>query len=236
MSEIYFIRHGQASFGSKKYDKLSEKGVLQSTMLGNHLAALEIKFDALYSGQMERQKNTAKAVIAEYNSKGIPIPEPRVDVAFNEYDSKAVWNAQTTMMLKDDPTLLDAINMDNINKKAFQKVFSKVVERWISGEFDTKGVVTWKNFKNRVVNGLNSLAKTWYPSKRIAVFTSAGAISAAVQKSMDLSDTKTMDLSWEILNASVTRMTYNNKKLSLSGFNNVAHLELTGGKTFLTYR
>jgi len=72
--------------------------------------------------------------------------------------------------------------------------------------------------------------------KKDCCFTSAGAICAAVQKAMDLSDTKTIDLSWEILNASVTRMTYNNKKISLSGFNNVTHLELTRDKTILTYR
>lgn len=234
MSELFLIRHGQASFGAKNYDKLSEKGVAQSKILGQHFSAMEVTFDAIYCGQMERQKNTAKAVIDVYKSKETPIPGPYIDAAFNEYDSKAIWDAQTKMMLKDDPKLLDAMNMDN--KKAFQKIFSKVVERWISGEFNTKGVMPWRHFKKQVTHGLETIVQKWCSSKKIAIFSSAGAICAAIQKVLTLSDAKTIDLSWQVMNTSVTRMTYNSKKISLSGFNNITHLELTGDKSLLTYR
>jgi len=110
------------------------------------------------------------------------------------------------------------------------------VERWISGKFDTKGVETWKDFKNRVVSGLDKLVQIWRSSKKVAVFSSAGAICAVVQEAMDLSDEATIDLSWQVMNASVTQVKYNGKKMSLSGFNNVTHLELTGDKALLTYR
>ena len=33
MSEIYFVRHGQASFGSEDYDRLSPLGVRQAQVL-----------------------------------------------------------------------------------------------------------------------------------------------------------------------------------------------------------
>jgi len=39
MSEIYFVRHGQASFGSEDYDRLSPLGVRQAQVgLGERLA------------------------------------------------------------------------------------------------------------------------------------------------------------------------------------------------------
>ncbi|VAV98863.1 hypothetical protein MNBD_ALPHA02-2245, partial [hydrothermal vent metagenome] len=36
MAEIYLIRHGQASFHSDNYDKLSDLGRLQSRYLGQY--------------------------------------------------------------------------------------------------------------------------------------------------------------------------------------------------------
>ena len=40
MSEIYFIRHGQASFGEENYDRLSDLGVKQAKYLARHLAKI----------------------------------------------------------------------------------------------------------------------------------------------------------------------------------------------------
>ena len=34
MSNIYLVRHGQASFGAADYDQLSELGLRQSALLG----------------------------------------------------------------------------------------------------------------------------------------------------------------------------------------------------------
>lgn len=236
MSEIYFIRHSQASFGSENYDRLSEKGVLQAKILGSHLAGLGVKFDAVCFGEMERQEKTAEAMTDAYRRKGIFVPDPVVDASFNEYDSALVWQSQTKMMLEDDPGLLDELNQDQTNKKAFQKIFSRVMERWISGKFDAPGIVTWDGFKNRVVLGLSTLVKTWGPSKRIAVFSSGGPISLVVQRTLDLSDAKAIEISWQVMNASITRIKYNSRNISLAGFNEITHLELTGDTTLLTYR
>ena len=42
MRLIYLVRHGQASFGKRDYDALSELGHEQSRLLGRALAAREI--------------------------------------------------------------------------------------------------------------------------------------------------------------------------------------------------
>ncbi len=236
MSEIYLIRHGQASFGAKNYDRLSDTGVKQAAILGQHLAGLDIKFDAIYFGQMDRQQKTAKGMIDAYQAKGLFVPEPVVDKRFNEYDSDAVWEAQISGMLKQTPDLLETLNKDPLNNTAFQKVFSKVVRRWVSGEYDSDGDVIWSDFKRQVVSGLKAIMDREGPSKKIAVFSSGGPICAAVQLAMDLSDFKAIETSWQVVNASVTRLRYGLGQVSLSGFNDITHLELTGDKTILTYR
>lgn len=37
MSELYLVRHAQASFGAANYDQLSDLGHRQSRWLGEHL-------------------------------------------------------------------------------------------------------------------------------------------------------------------------------------------------------
>ena len=42
MTSIYLVRHGQASFGKKDYDNLSEIGEKQSFLLGEHFIKLKL--------------------------------------------------------------------------------------------------------------------------------------------------------------------------------------------------
>ncbi len=73
MGILYMIRHGQASFGSANYDLLSETGVLQSRILAEYLLTVGLTPDALYSGAMERQKDTAgaKRILKEYAGRTV---------------------------------------------------------------------------------------------------------------------------------------------------------------------
>jgi broad specificity phosphatase PhoE len=236
MGEFFFFRHGQGSFGTGNYDRLSERGVLQAIILGQHLAACHIHFDAVYTGSLERQRDTARQVREGYLEKGIFFPELLVDESWNEIDSNQVWESQIRMMIQDEPRLLDEIKMNPGDKKAFQKVFSRVMDRWVSGDFDTPGGLTWKGFRQQVLQGLTYLCGTAGPSGKIAVFSSGGPISVAVQAALDLSGPKTLDLLWQLMNASITRFKWDGQRISLSGFNDITHLELKGDKTLITYR
>ena len=57
-----------------------------------------------------------------------------------------------------------------------------------------------------------------------------------VQTALDLTDPKALEVSWQLMNASVTRIKYNNRGITLAGFNDVTHLELAGDERLLTYR
>ena len=64
MATIYLVRHGQASFGAENYDKLSDLGCRQATVVGEYFRDQGIHFDAVYSGDLSRQRNTARLAIA----------------------------------------------------------------------------------------------------------------------------------------------------------------------------
>ena len=236
MSEIYLFRHGQASFGEDNYDKLSPNGVKQSQILGRHLAQTGKFFDAIYFGEMERQQKTAQEFIDYCSNNKLTTPQPDISDAFNEYDSIAVWQALVPELTQEDPSIAkDAAEFVG-KKKAFQRVFEKVMNRWISGTYQASGIPHWNDFKQRVKQGLEDLIARHGARKQIAIFTSGGPISVVMQAALDLADPKTLEVSWQLMNASITRIRYNRRGIMLAVFNDVTHLELEGDKRLLTYR
>ncbi len=236
MSEIFFVRHGQASFGSDDYDRLSPLGVRQAKILARYLAQTGKIFDAVYYGKMERQQKTAEEFLNHYRDHQLAVPRPQIDDTFNEYDSFAVWEALIPEMTAEQPALAAELEKLPGDQKAFQRIFSKVMNRWTQGEYKAAGIPHWDDFTRRVALGVNKIATRHGAQKRLAVFTSGGPISVAVRSALSLSDRMTLEISWQLMNASVTRIKYNSKGIMLAGFNEVSHLELEGDARLLTYR
>jgi len=236
MSEIFFVRHGQASFGTDDYDRLSPLGVRQAKILARYLAQTGKIFDAVYCGTMERQQKTAEAFLNHYRENQLAVPRPQIDDTFNEYDSLAVWEALIPEMTAEQPALAAELEKLPGDRKVFQMVFSRVMNRWTRGEYKASGIPSWDDFTRRVVAGVEKIATRHGAKKRLAVFTSGGPISLAVKSALGLSDRMTLEISWQLMNASITRLKYNSKGIMLAGFNEVGHLELEGDATLLTYR
>ena len=68
------------------------------------------------------------------------------------------------------------------------------------------------------------------------MFTSGGPIGAAVQWVLGLDNEQMQSLNWVIANSSVTSIIYRPGQVSLSYFNNFAHLQQTSDRSFITYR
>lgn len=236
MSEIYFIRHGQASFGADDYDQLSPTGLRQARIVARYLAQTGKLFDAVYCGEMERQKQTAREYIDHYRESQLAVPRPLTVAAFNEYDSFAVWEALIPEMTAEQPSLAEDLKKIPGDQKAFQKIFSRVMDRWTRNEYKAPEVPRWDDFAKRVVLGIQKIADRGGAKKRVLVFTSGGPISVAVKSALGLSDRMTLEISWQLMNASITRLKYNRRGIMLAGFNEVGHLELEGDDRLLTYR
>src|SRR5574338_357101 len=64
MSLVYLVRHAQASFGAKDYDRLSELGRQQARWLGGYFAERGLRFARVLSGTLARQQDTARELLA----------------------------------------------------------------------------------------------------------------------------------------------------------------------------
>ena len=237
MSEIYFIRHGQASFGTRNYDRLSPIGIRQAQIMAEHLVALGIGFDAVYSGRMKRQQDTALALIDRCGGLLAEGGGPGILPAFDEYDAKALLTARAEISRAPDPTSPAEILAMGQDQSAFQVYLNETVHQWLEGCYDGHdGMESWSSFCARVREGVQQLMDRHGKGSRTAVFTSGGPISVVMQMALGLSKRKTVELSWQIMNASLTCIKYNQSGFSLWVFNNTTPLLLAGDPALLTYR
>ena len=236
MSTLYLIRHGQASFGKENYDRLSEKGVEQMKILGEHLVATGCRVDAVYSGPLERQKSSAGEVIRRCRQFQWQVPEAVIFPDLSEYDYEAVLLSQVPDMIAGDPSLEEELKNIYTDGSAFQRVFEGAVMRWVSGKHNKPGVETWKAFSTRVYRALLKISAQSEDRGTILVFTSGGDITASLQKALKLTSRQAIKVGWQLANASVTRFVCREKRLTLSGFNDISHLELTQNRSLITYR
>ena len=236
MSMIHLIRHGQASFGHDNYDRLSSLGIRQSRILARHLFDTGFQPDAVYSGTMDRQTATAEEVRALYHESGRNLPElERVD-GFNEYDTTAIVTAMFPAMAQEDPSLHDELPRMYSNKASFKRIFETAMLRWVTGRHDTDGIEPWENLKARVAREMTAIMKRHGSGSTIAVFSSGGAIAASLSNVLGLTGDYAMRLNWQIVNTSMTRYMYNSERITMAGFNSIAHLELAGDPSLITYR
>ncbi len=236
MGILYFIRHGQASFGQKNYDRLSPAGIQQARILGEYLAGIRFVFHEAYCGNLERQQHTAREVMAGFTSAGINFPSPVTQAAFDEYDAFTVWKNQTHKMIQENVLLPADIDETRTDKRKFQLLFERIMMRWISGNHDAPGDIRWKDFVDRVLYGISALTSHHGSGQHIAVFTSGGPIAVAMRLALGLTDCKTMEISWQVMNASISRFYFNSRGIFLAGFNDIAHLAMKQDMSLLTYR
>lgn len=240
MGAIWLIRHGQACFGADEYDALSATGFRQAQALGRYFARSKITFDAVYTGSMKRQTDTAKRAMAYTCNEPTPIRQspwvPAILPEFNEYDFMAIINSQLPSLVAEDPTFREKSKKIFTDDATFVALFGLVFKRWASGRYDIPGAETFEQYKNRIYRGISRIIAENGTDRQIAVFTSGGVIAVMVQKALNLSMAITMETGWQICNASISRLIYDEKKLTLNGFNSVAHLRMDPDQDLITYR
>jgi broad specificity phosphatase PhoE len=235
MSEILLVRHGQASFGQRNYDALSPTGVRQAACLAEHCLAAGLRFDALYSGPMERQKDSARHFAAEYMKRGIAIPPLSISEGFSEYDTRVVIAHYLPKLIESDPSFARDREQMFKSLPAFRRIFETAVIAWVTDPRCNE-IESWPAFCERVQRSLQRIMVENGRGKRVAVFTSGGAIAAALKHVLDTGDELSMRLCWQIVNTSVTRFKYNERGIALASFNGYAHLECLGNTELITYK
>ena len=159
MTVIHLIRHGQASWGKRDYDRLSETGRRQAVVVGEELAERGIEATTLISGAMRRQRDTA-ALMAAAAGWGMPASE---DPGWNEYDHMGVlagykrrYRSMTVMKADFSARVDDALDRlidsaghdDTVVVATSAGVIARVITRVVDGPS-----ATWVRLERAITNG-----------------------------------------------------------------------------------
>ena len=231
MGVIYLIRHGQASFASTHYDKLSSIGHEQGRILGEALKARGVKPDLLICGGMQRHRETAAQCL-----EGLGLEASwDEDTGWDEYDHGAMLEAYDPRFSRKTNIAAELLKSGQDPKRAFQELFSKAAERWVGGANDDDYHESFAEFVERVENALARLSARLGKGQTALVFSSGGAISAVAKQLLGLASERMLPLSYLIANASVTKLISGSSGVKLSTLNEHAHFEGLDPK-YLTYR
>jgi broad specificity phosphatase PhoE len=207
---LLLVRHGQASWATEDYDRLSDLGDRQSALLGAALAARGVEPDLLLSGSMRRHRQTADAAVVGAGWGG----EVLEDAGWDEFDHLGTL----------DGTVLFE-HLDGEPHAERVRRFNGSIDRWASGEHDTDYRESFPAFRARVEEAAERTLQRLGPSETAVVFTSGGPVSWLSASLVDGGLPAWRRLSRVVVNASVTKVLTGRGGTSLVSFNDHSHLE-----------
>jgi broad specificity phosphatase PhoE len=233
MIEIYFIRHGQASFGQPAYDRLSTLGERQAEILGRHFKNNGTRFDAVYCGALRRHVQTA--TIAMNQIYGDESPNIIIDSDFNELGSSDQMMNRLFSVIQEDPTLSERMKHIHTDHGAIGRIFDIAEKTEMMPVEVTERMRLVEQFRERIGAAIANLVRKTGENKKVAVFTSGGPTAVALRQTLDTSREQTIRLGWELRNTSITVLRHHQEQLWLVLFNCVAHLEAQNDPGLITY-
>lgn len=225
MGTLYLIRHGQASYGEADYDQLSVRGCEQARAVGAWLA--KVKLDALYSGPLKRQVQTAEHAIDAARALGVTLPVRAQLDELAEYPAFEMLRHMLPRLTAEDPRF--AALETSPTPKLLDKAFHTILTKWASNEWVADEVENVSAFVARVRTGIVNVLAAAPAGARIACVTSAGPIAVAVGLTFGIPEARMVRQSIVIRNASVTELRFRSQGFSLEEtslvtFNQTGHL------------
>lgn len=236
MATLLLVRHGQASFGATKYDRLSPTGEEQSRRLGAYLSRIGQPVDVIYTGPRQRQIRTAELAAEVMRDQGLRVPDPIVVPELDEVAAEDVLQEQLPRLLAENPKLqrlVQTVTSAGASSRAIDDVVAEVAAMWLRGEIRADGLETWEAFSNRVERCLENIIANASKGQRVLAFTSGGTIGASIRYVLGLDPERTLRLAQIIRNTSLTEVLFSGRRLTLATFNALPHLE---HPTLVTYR
>lgn len=230
MAELLLIRHGQASFAAEDYDQLSAIGETQSRRLGSWLAANEKAPSLIASGTLRRHAQTVAACLnaatvdaTRLTLSGLDELDHREILQCHRPDLDGHGAIATELRRSDDP------------HRAFQLLFVAAVARWTSGEHDHDYACPWPVFQREALAALQTLAdRAREAAGPVWAITSGGPIAVMVGELLGISMARTFELSWPLVNTSLTRIEAGQRQGRLITYNAWPHL--AGHADLITHR
>lgn len=229
MRSVLLIRHGQASFRSADYDRLSDVGEAQSRLLGTWLAACGAEPELVATGPRQRHRRTAELCLA---AAGVDKPLLHLD-GLDEVDHLELL-ARLRPDLDGPEAIHRALKQTPDPYRAFQALFSDAIARWVDGRHDAEYTQSWPRFREQVEEAFRTLAD--HPAKTIWAFTSGGPIAVLANSVTGAPAEQTFKLSWPLVNTGMTRLRLGKHGASLVTYNAWPHLERREDQHLVTLR
>lgn len=218
MSEIYFVRHGQASLGAVDYDQLSPLGWQQAGWLGDYFRERGLHFDEVISGDLRRHRETLVGIGEAMGASW----KPRIETGFNEFSFRPLMKIHGQFSGGDGKI--------SLHPQTFFQQLRATLEAWMNGSLDAAvagaGTVheTWQQFEQRVSAALEAIQQS-SKGQRILVVSSGGPTGLALKRVLGLSDQTAVELMLQVRNTSVTRFYCDRERITLAAFNQLSHLD-----------
>jgi len=211
MGTLYLVRHGQASFGSDDYDRLSELGARQCERLGDYFRGKGLRFDAVITGTLKRHRQSHEALARGLQAGAQALPMP----GLNEYDSEAIVRTV-------HPQPLPRARSAEEVRQHFRLLRQGLIA-WMEGRAQPEGMPSFADFEAGVVAALDHV-RTRHDGD-VLIVSSGGPISTAVAHVLGAPPPATVELNLRMRNSAVTEFAFTPKRHALVTFNTLPHLD-----------
>jgi broad specificity phosphatase PhoE len=230
MGVIFVVRHGQAAFGTDHYDRLTDIGFRQAHLLGAYLRLRNIRFDAVFSGTLRRQTETARGIfegLAELGSEPVRETIPGLD----EYNPEAVlkafnhnYPAPAAAAERRDPLVI----------RDHFRVLREALLAWAEDRTQPEGMPAFEQFQSGAVGALVE-ARQRFPDGNVLVVSSGGPIAAMVAAVLRAPPAAAVELNLRIRNCSLSEFAATPRRHHLVSFNALPHLDTHADSSLITY-
>lgn len=223
MATLYLVRHGQASFTAANYDRLSSLGRQQSDWLGEYFAERGIVFSRAVCGTLERQRQTANAILEAMGSDLTAEEHP----GWNEYSAEALFNAYLGGEWAQARATGDV--------RTVYRTVKAALEAWSEGKLQGPLPETWRGFGERVAAAMHSACAGLPNDAIVLAATSGGAIGRGVADLLQAPARAAIELNLQIRNSGFCEIFFSQRSMRLVSMNCVPHLDRSDRRDAITY-
>jgi broad specificity phosphatase PhoE len=223
MATLYLVRHGQASFAAENYDRLSELGERQSVWLGEYFAERGIVFARAVCGTLERQRQTARAILETLGSKLSAAEHP----GWNEYSGEALYKAY----LGDEWAEARAKG----DVRSVYRTIKAALAAWSEDKLQGPLPETWGGFGARVAAAMQSACADLPDDANVLAATSGGAIGRGIADLLQAPAQTAIELNLQFRNSGFCEIFFSPRSMRLISFNCVPHLDRADRREAITY-
>jgi broad specificity phosphatase PhoE len=186
-------------------------------------------FDRLIVGDMHRHHQTMDGICAGLDIDG---SDRLVLPGLNEYNFVELTEAYGKT--KGDSELFQKVMQDPGDKKNFYRLLRQILTAWTADSIPDVQE-TWVQFKSRVKEAQDEIKSMADEGNKILAIGSGGSISTFVGMVLEIPDENVFDLNLQYKNTAISHFFFNQKKMNLTSFNNIAHFESNEMEKFITY-